>query len=349
MYTYVQRPGCNKENTATYVYIRAGSRTPTQAYVRPGLAYMAGSERRNNVVVVFMGRQRNASCSSGGNGTCGTQPARTEQPMETRPGVPQNGGNGLVFDRPRSKRDPIHWEGSGIPQNGGNEPPTVKTRVLLIGRGLAYRKTDKTDLCWSATVETGVLFIGRGVVYRKTGLHGILFISTVDCLHGLLFIHYRPPPASTCDCSSTGSCSSSLHRALLHRLLFNQPSPRAPVQPPLHGLLFIQPSTGYYSTSPPPAIVQPALHGVMFIQPSMGSCSSSPNRLDRSGSCSSRGNTTGSCSSTPTGNCSSKPPSNAHCSSRGSIDRLQLAAVAKESLDRVQLTAIDRSLGFSNA
>ena len=31
------------------------------------------------------------------------------------------------------------------------------------------------------------------------------------------------------------------------------------------------------------------------------------------------------------------------------FDRLQLAAVAKESLDRVQLTAIDRSLGFSNA
>ena len=54
---------------------------------------------------------------------------------------------------------------------------------------MAYRKTDETDLCWSATVETGVLFIGRGVAYRKTGLHGLLFISTVDCLHGLLFIH----------------------------------------------------------------------------------------------------------------------------------------------------------------
>ena len=67
MYTYVQRPGCKKENTAPYVYIRAGSRTPTRAYVRPGLVYMAGSERRNSVVVVFMGRQRNASCSSGGN------------------------------------------------------------------------------------------------------------------------------------------------------------------------------------------------------------------------------------------------------------------------------------------
>ena len=34
---------------------------------------------------------------------------------------------------------------------------------------------------------------------------------------------------------------------------------------------------------------------------------------------------------------------------RGSIDRLQLAAVAKESLDRVYLTAIDRSFGFNNA
>ena len=74
MYTYVERPGCKKENTATYVYIRAGSRTPTRAYVRPGLMYMAGSERRNSVIVVFMesqaaGFEQNAwSCSSGGLG-----------------------------------------------------------------------------------------------------------------------------------------------------------------------------------------------------------------------------------------------------------------------------------------
>ena len=52
----------------------------------------------------------------------------------------------------------------------------------MIGRGVAYRKTEETDLCWRATVETGVLFIGRGVAYRKMGLHGILFISTVDPL-----------------------------------------------------------------------------------------------------------------------------------------------------------------------
>ena len=117
MYTYVQRPGCKKENTITYVYIRAGSRTPSRAYVRRGL--------------VFMGRQQNASCSWGGNGMrhvhgeareCVVFIGRawTEQAMETRPGVPQNRGNDLVFDRPRSKRDPVHREGSGVPQNGGN-------------------------------------------------------------------------------------------------------------------------------------------------------------------------------------------------------------------------------------
>ena len=92
--------------------------------------------------------------------------------------------------------------------------------------------------------------------------------STPSSLHGLLFIHRLPPPASTCDCSSTGSCSSSLHHALLHRLLFNQPSPRAPVQ---------SPSMGHCSSCPPPSTVHPALHGVvLFIQPSTGSCSSSP-------------------------------------------------------------------------
>ena len=188
--------------------------------------------------------------------------AWTEQAMETRPRIPQNGGNGLVFDRPRSKRDPVHREGSGVPQNGGNGPPTVETGVLLIGRGVAYRKTDETDLCWSATVETGVMFIGRGVAYRKTGLHRILFISTVDLLQppratvDLL----QPPrapvhPASTAR-YSTGYCSTTPPRAPLHRLLFIQPStPRGPVQPPLHG----HPSTVYCSSSPPH-------HGFLFIQ-----------------------------------------------------------------------------------
>src|ERR687891_520563 len=73
--------------------------------------YMAGSERRNSVVVVFMGRKRNALCSSGGNGM-------------------------RRVDR----------EGCGVPQNGRNRPPTVETGVLLIGSVVEYRKTDETDL-----------------------------------------------------------------------------------------------------------------------------------------------------------------------------------------------------------
>ena len=106
-----------------------------------------------------------------------------------------HGRNGILFierglayrkteetDLLRSKRGPVDREGCGVPQNRGNRPPTVETGVLFIRRGVAYHKTEETDLCWSATVETGVLFIGRGVAYRKTGLHGILFISTVDLL-----------------------------------------------------------------------------------------------------------------------------------------------------------------------
>ena len=161
-----------------------------------------------------------------------------------------------MFGRPRSKRDPVHREGSGVPQNGRNG-------VLLIGRGVAYRKTEETDLCWSATVETGVSFIGRGVVYRKTVLHGVLFISTVDLLQPPWAIVHPP------------STSSSLHlRLFIHGLLFIQPPPRAPppatVQPALY--------TGSCSTTPPQAIVHPALHRLLFNQPSTGSCSSSPPR-----------------------------------------------------------------------
>ena len=212
---------------------------------------------------------------------------------------------------------PVDREGCGVPQNGGNGPPTV---------------------------ETGVLFIGRGVAYRKTGLHGILFISTVDLLQ---------PPRATVHPPST---SSSLHlRLFIHGLLFIQPPPRATppatVQPAL--------STGSCSTTPPWATVHPALHRLLFIQPSTGSsCSSSPPRgpvhpaptgsIDR-GPVHPEATPRGPVHPPPPGTVHPNPPSNAHCSSRGSIDRLQLAAVAKESLDRVQLTAIDRSLGFSNA
>ena len=71
----------------------------------------------------------------------------------------------------------------------------------MIGRGVAYRKTDETDLLRSnegpvdregcgvpqnrgngpPTVETGVLFIGRGVAYRKTDETDLLRSKRGSC------------------------------------------------------------------------------------------------------------------------------------------------------------------------
>ena len=51
----------------------------------------------------------------------------------------------------------------------------------MIGRVVAYRKTDETDLCWSATVETGVLFIGRGVAYRTMEETDLLWSKRGSC------------------------------------------------------------------------------------------------------------------------------------------------------------------------
>src|SRR3954471_418617 len=113
MYTYVQRPVCKKENMATYVH--TGRVSNAYSRIRTARARVHGwvgteKQRRRRVhgeptgwvrtecVVVFIGR------------------AWTEQPMETWLGIPQNEGNGLVFDRPRLKRDPVHREGSGVPQ-----------------------------------------------------------------------------------------------------------------------------------------------------------------------------------------------------------------------------------------
>ena len=114
MYTYVQRAVCKKENTAMYVHMGGVSNTYSRIYTYgQGSCTLAGSERRNIVVVVIHGEP---------TGWVGMEcvvvfigRAWTEQPMETRPGVPQNGGNSLVFDRPCSKQDPVHREGSGVP------------------------------------------------------------------------------------------------------------------------------------------------------------------------------------------------------------------------------------------
>ena len=164
-------------------------------------------------------------------------------------------------------------------------------------------------------VETGVLLIGRGVAYRKTGLHGTLFISTVDLLQppratvNLLqpplapvhpastacystgYCSTTPPPSNVHPAlHTTGSCSTTPPRAPLHRLLFIQPStPRGPVQPPLHG----HPSIVYCSSSPPHhgfLFIQRQRHRSLFIQtPHNAHCSSQRQHRSASVSSSSEG------------------------------------------------------------
>ena len=139
----------------------------------------------------------------------------------------------------------------------------------MIGRGVAYRKTDETDLCWSATVETG------GGVWRTAKRDSTGYCSS--------------PPSTFSSLHGLPSTSSSLHG-----LLFIQPPPRATppatVQPPLHG----HPSTIYCSSSPPH-------HGVLFNHPSTATPppSSVHPALHTTRSCSSRGNATAHCSSNP--------------------------------------------------
>ena len=106
---------------------------------------MVGSERRNGIVVIFMGRQRNVSCSWGGNGM-----RRVHREATERVGANRLGWNGM--------RGHVHWEGLDTTGNGNEALRTTQQRkrtsyvrngVLLIGRGLAYRKTEETDLLWS--------------------------------------------------------------------------------------------------------------------------------------------------------------------------------------------------------
>ena len=129
MYTYVQRPVCKKENTATYVH--TGRVSNAYSRIRTARARVHGWVGTEKLVVVFMGSQpagseRNASyCSSGGLG----QNNRWKRGLAYR--------TMEETDLLRSERGPVDREGCGVPQNGGNRPPMVETGVMLIGRGEA--------------------------------------------------------------------------------------------------------------------------------------------------------------------------------------------------------------------
>ena len=117
MYTYVQRPGCKKVNMATYVHAGRVSNAYAHIYIygRPGLVYMVGSERRNSAVVVFMGRQQNASCSWGGNGM-----RRVHREATKRVGANLLGRNGM--------RGRVHREGLDGTGDGNEAWRTVERR-----------------------------------------------------------------------------------------------------------------------------------------------------------------------------------------------------------------------------
>ena len=89
MYTYVQRPGCKKENTATYVHTggvsNAYSRIRTARACVHGWVGMEKLRRRHvhgeaTECVVFIGRQLNAWEPTGLDGTAnGNEAWRTEE------------------------------------------------------------------------------------------------------------------------------------------------------------------------------------------------------------------------------------------------------------------------------
>ena len=165
MYTYVQRPGCKKENTATYVHM--GRVSNAYSRIRTARAPVHGWVGMEKLCrLVLMGRQWNASCSSGGNGT---------RAIHREPTGLDGTANGNEARRTAKRRKrpcvrPAMFK-TGSCSSGGVWRTTKRRKqtsygrngVLLIGRGVAYRKMEGTDLCWSATVETGVLFIVRGV------------------------------------------------------------------------------------------------------------------------------------------------------------------------------------------
>ena len=121
-------------------------------------------------------------------------------------GVTQNEGNILLSNHLRSKRGPVDREGCGVPQNGLLFD-LLRSKRGSCSSGGVWRtaKRDSTGYC-SSTVD--FLQPPPATVHppsTSSNLHQLLFI------HGLLLI--QPPP-------------------LLHRLLFNQPSTRGPIQPP---------------------------------------------------------------------------------------------------------------------
>ena len=141
MYMYVQARV--QERKYGHVCVQTGGVSNAYSRIRTARARVhgwVGTEKQTSCSSGGNRLGRNTSCSSGANWLGwnsrwkqGLAYRRTEETALCSTGHVQNGG-------------PVDREGCGVPQNGGNGPPTVETGVLLIGRGVVYRKTEETDL-----------------------------------------------------------------------------------------------------------------------------------------------------------------------------------------------------------
>ena len=122
MYTYVQRPGCKKENMAMYVHTGWVSNAYSRIRIaRARVHGWVGMEKvchrrvhgETTECVVFIRRQRNEWEPTGLDGTT-------------------DGKRGLVYRR---------TEETALCSTGH-----VRNGIMFIERGLAYHKTEETDL-----------------------------------------------------------------------------------------------------------------------------------------------------------------------------------------------------------
>ena len=178
-----------------------------------------------------------------------------------------------MFECLRSKRRPIDREGCGVPQNGGNELlfDLLLSKWGSCSSGGVWRTTkrDSTGYC-SFTVD--FLQPPPAIVHppsTSSSLHRLLFIqpSTGSCSSSLHRLLFNQP--------STGSCSTNPPRGLVQPALHGVPPPATvhPPPPPRSGSCSSSGNGLYY-------------HEILFIQPPpgtvhptpTGNCSSNPHR-----------------------------------------------------------------------
>ena len=159
-HTYIGEGARKKIRPRTY--IQAGSRMPTRAYVHGWVGTEKHRRRRVHgeatECILFMGRQRNA---------------RVHREATEHAGANRLGRNGM--------RGHVHREGLDGIGDGKEAWRTAQRRkqtsyvrngVLLIGRGLAYRKTEETDLLRSKRGSCSSGGVWRTAKRRKQTFYG---------------------------------------------------------------------------------------------------------------------------------------------------------------------------------